>query len=87
MEDATLNDPTGPEGAAPNTGSSTDNDTSTSVTPAGSGASTNESCPTCKAMSAMNEFLPAKSNYVYVIGRIESRFPSLSVGKEFAQVT
>lgn len=36
-------------------------------------------CPTCETT--------APASYVYAIGRIEARFPSLSVEKEFAQVT
>jgi hypothetical protein len=38
------------------------------------------SCPTCAAGSS-------GSSYVYAIGKIEARFPSLSVEKEFAQAT
>src|SRR4029434_7815542 len=45
--------------------------------------STNEgSCPTCAGATVSMAF-----SYVYVIGRIEARFPSLSVEKEFAQAT
>ena len=40
------------------------------------------SCPTCAAGAAS---MPA--SYVYALGRIEARFPRLSVEKEFAQVT
>jgi hypothetical protein len=39
-------------------------------------------CPTCAAGAAS---MPA--SYVYALGRIEARFPRLSVEKEFAQVT
>jgi hypothetical protein len=39
-------------------------------------------CPTCAAGVAS---MPA--SYVYALGRIEARFPRLSVEKEFAQVT
>lgn len=38
------------------------------------------SCPTCEAA-----VIPASVAYVYAIGRIEARFPRLSVEKEFAQ--
>ena len=40
---------------------------------------------TCGAKAASN--LPATSAYVYALGRIEPRFPSLSIEKEFAQAT
>src|SRR5215218_8870367 len=55
------------------------------VTPAQGGVvgapPTNEMpCPTCAGAAAS---LPA--SYVYAIGRIEARFPRLSVEKEFAQ--
>jgi hypothetical protein len=39
-------------------------------------------CPTCGIGPAA-----APSSYVYVMGRIEARFPRLSVEKEFAQAT
>jgi hypothetical protein len=39
-------------------------------------------CPTCAGEGAM-----APPSYVYALGRIEPRFPSLSVEKEFAQAT
>ena len=39
-------------------------------------------CPTCAGNGAM-----ALPSYVYVLGRIEPRFPSLSVEKELAQAT
>jgi PatG Domain len=43
---------------------------------------TNEApCPTCAGAAASMSV-----SYVYAIGRIEARFPSLSVEKEFAQV-
>lgn len=38
-------------------------------------------CPTCAGMAS----IPV--DYVYAIGRIEARFPRLSVEKEFAQAT
>src|SRR5271166_3628269 len=44
-------------------------------------------CPTCGAAPATNGGVAATPSYVYAIGRIEPRFPRLSVEKEFAQVT
>jgi hypothetical protein len=44
-------------------------------------------CPTCGAAPAANGGLVATPSYVYAIGRIEPRFPRLSVEKELAQVT
>jgi hypothetical protein len=43
-------------------------------------------CPTCGATPTANGATAAVPNYVYAIGSIESRFPRLSVEKEFAQV-
>ena len=44
-----------------------------------------QACPTCSDVSTVSS---ARSpSYVYAIGRIEPRFPSLSVEKEFAQAT
>jgi hypothetical protein len=40
------------------------------------------SCPTCAG-----EAVSMPASYVYALGRIEARFPRLSVEKEFAQVT
>lgn len=45
-------------------------------------AATGESCPTCSSVIAA---APA-SSFVYAIGKVEARFPHLSVEKEFAQV-
>lgn len=45
-------------------------------------ATAGASCPTC----ATSQANPVTS-YVYAIGRVEARFPRLSVEKEFAQVT
>ncbi len=39
-------------------------------------------CPTCGGEAA-----PMPTSYVYALGRIEARFPRLSVEKEFAQAT
>jgi hypothetical protein len=41
------------------------------------------SCPTCGTSSATG----GTPSFVYALGRIEARFPSLSVEKEFAQVS
>lgn len=64
----------------------TDNDqsisspsTNSAVEPTNSGTGGNPSrCPTCASTTP---------SYVYVLGRIEPRFPRLSVEKEFAQAT
>src|SRR5512135_630255 len=39
-------------------------------------------CPTCATEGGMTP-----PSYVYALGRIEPRFPSLSIEKEFAQAT
>jgi len=44
-------------------------------------------CPTCGAAPVTNGGVAATPSYVYAIGRIEPRFPRLSVEKELAQVT
>jgi hypothetical protein len=44
-------------------------------------------CPTCGAAPATNGEVAAPPSYVYAIGRIEPRFPRLSIEKELAQVT
>jgi hypothetical protein len=44
-------------------------------------------CPTCGAAPATNGWIAAAPGYVYAIGRIEPRFPRISVEKELAQVT
>jgi PatG C-terminal len=41
-----------------------------------------EPCPSCGTAAA-----PAPPSYVYAIGRVEPRFPRLSIEKEFAQAT
>ncbi len=43
-------------------------------------AESEESCPTCSASAAANAV-----QYIYAIGRIQPRFPSLGIEKEFAQ--
>jgi hypothetical protein len=45
-----------------------------------------QACPTCGTAPAGNGGATATASYVYAIGRIEPRFPRLSVEKEFAQV-
>jgi hypothetical protein len=44
-------------------------------------------CPTCGAAPATNGAVAATPSYVYAIGRMEPRFPQVSVEKELAQVT
>ena len=44
-------------------------------------------CPTCGAASATSGGVAATPSYVYAIGRIEPRFPRISVEKELVQVT
>jgi hypothetical protein len=44
-------------------------------------------CPACGPAPATNGGITANPSYVYAIGRIEPRFPRLSVEKELAQVT
>jgi hypothetical protein len=50
-----------------------------------------QSCPSCGAAAAQAPRAVANggaaSSYVYALGRIEARFPRLSVEKEFAQAT
>jgi PatG C-terminal len=46
-----------------------------------------QACATCGTAPAANAGMAASSSYVYAIGRIEARFPSISVEKEFAQAT
>jgi hypothetical protein len=44
-------------------------------------------CPTCGAEARDIPGSVASSSYVYALGRIEARFPRVSVEKEFAQAT
>jgi hypothetical protein len=44
-----------------------------------------QSCPTCAAAAPGAGGAPAAPSYIYAIGRIEPRFPKISVEKEFAQ--
>lgn len=45
---------------------------------------TDPGCPTCGGLAGVSSRQPS---YVYAIGRIEPRFPNLSIEKEFAQAT
>jgi hypothetical protein len=49
------------------------------------GSSSSHACPTCGAGNGFSRELPSPS-YVYAVGRIEPRFPRISVEKELAQV-
>jgi PatG Domain len=58
--------------------------------PAGAQAKSSQPCPSCGSNNAGARVQPhptASTAYIYAIGRIELRFPSPSVEKEFAQVT
>ena len=44
-------------------------------------------CPTCGNPTRRNSNGSATASFVYGLGRIEPRFPSIGVGKEFAQAT
>lgn len=46
-----------------------------------------QSCPTCGTGTAATERVAPAPTWVYAIGRIEPRFPSISIEKEFAQAT
>lgn len=46
-----------------------------------------QACSTCGTAPAANGEVAASPSWVYAIGRIEARFPSVSVEKEFAQAT
>lgn len=48
---------------------------------------TPQSCSTCATSPTSNGTAASAPNYIYAIGRIEARFPRLSVEKEFAQAT
>lgn len=58
----------------------------TPVRPAASAIALQQ-CPTCGTAPAANGGNGSTPNYIYAIGRIEARFPSISVEKEFAQAT
>ncbi len=57
-----------------------------SVAPAATAVSP-QACATCGAAPAANGGTAASPSWVYAIGNIEPRFPSISVEKEFAQAT
>jgi PatG C-terminal len=46
-----------------------------------------QACPTCGTPPAANGGPAPSPSWIYAIGRIEPRFPSISVEKEFAQAT
>jgi hypothetical protein len=46
-----------------------------------------QACATCGSAPATNGGSTASPSWIYAIGRIEARFPSVSVEKEFAQAT
>jgi hypothetical protein len=46
-----------------------------------------QACPSCGTALAANGGNGTPPNYIYAIGRIEARFPIISVEKEFAQAT
>jgi PatG C-terminal len=72
------------------TASASGNDTLASVVSAARPAVNSlapQPCPTCGTAPATNGLVAATPSYVYAIGRIEPRFPRLSVEKELAQVT
>ncbi len=46
-----------------------------------------QACASCGTAPAANGGATAATSYIYAIGRIEARFPSISVEKEFAQAT
>jgi hypothetical protein len=57
-----------------------------SVTRPAASALAPQACPTCGTAPAATAGTPSAPSYVYVIGRIEPRFPKPSVEKEFVQV-
>jgi hypothetical protein len=46
-----------------------------------------QACPTCGTVPAVNGGTTPSPSWVYAIGNIEARFPTVSVEKEFAQAT
>ena len=46
-----------------------------------------QACPSCGAAPAANGGTATTPSWVYALGKIEARFPSISVEKEFAQAT
>jgi hypothetical protein len=57
-----------------------------SASPAGQAVSP-QACATCGAAPASNGAPMGTPRYIYAVGRIEARFPRLSVEKEFSQAT
>ena len=59
------------------------------VTPAVQSAKTvtAQACATCGTAPGTNGGATASPSWVYAVGRIEARFPSVSVEKEFVQAT
>jgi len=51
------------------------------------GAVSPQACPTCGTAPASSGGPDGAPPWIYAVGRIEARFPSLSVEKEFAQAT
>jgi PatG C-terminal len=46
-----------------------------------------QACPSCGTAPAVNGGKSAAPSWVYALGKIEARFPTISVEKEFAQAT
>jgi hypothetical protein len=44
-------------------------------------------CPTCGTMNGHNPDGGEMANYIYALGRVEPRFPSMAVEREFAQAS
>ena len=59
----------------------------TNQTAAAVGAVAPQACATCGVAHAAEDSAAALPGYVYAIGRIEPRFPRLSLEREFAQAT
>lgn len=78
MEQETIEEPVSQDKTGPNVAAVTPSQGGVVGTP----PTSTMPCPTCAGSAAS---MPA--SYVYTIGRIEARFPSLSVEKEFAQAT
>src|SRR5260370_33474470 len=66
------------------------NDPPATVAPFGDSAAraiSPQACPTCGTVPAVNGGTTPSPSWVYAIGNIEARFPTVSLGKEFAQAT
>jgi len=59
---------------------------SSALAPTGAVGVVPQACPTCGTAPAANAAVSVPPSWVYAIGRIEPRFPKVSVEKEFAQV-